>query len=137
MDYDYAKLRYKNAVIVSHSSLGQNNFGNKIPFLSTKTFYSYGKSFFTRHICQIADVLYHTVFIAKSKLILFWNQTSHSMAKANLNKSEWLVTKKLLQHQSTHLRGPKSASIEISPLRPHFINFSKTVYYEVKFTTEY
>jgi hypothetical protein len=29
------------------------------------------------------------------------------------------------QHQSTCLRGPKSASMEIPPFRPHFITFSK------------
>ena len=40
----------------------------------------------------------------------------------------------LPQHQSTYLRGPESASIEIPSFRPHFIKFSKTVSYEVNLT---
>ena len=35
----------------------------------------------------------------------------------------------LPQHQSTYPRGPESASIEIPTFRPHFINFSKTIFY--------
>jgi hypothetical protein len=51
------------------------------------------------------------------------------MATANLNKSEELMTNTIVlpQHQSTNLRGPESASIEIPPFRPHFMKFSKTV----------
>ena len=33
-------------------------------------------------------------------------------------------------------RGPESASIEIHPFRLHFINFSKTVSYELNLNTE-
>ena len=40
------------------------------------------------------------------------------------------------QHQSTYLGGPESASIEIPPLRPHFIQFSKTVLYEVNLVSQ-
>ena len=40
------------------------------------------------------------------------------------------------QHQSTYLGGPESASIEIPPFRPHFINFSKTVFYEVNLVSQ-
>ena len=52
------------------------------------------------------------------------------MARANLKKvnSSQLL---LPQHQSTYPRGPESVSIEISPFRPHFIKFSKTVFYQV------
>ena len=32
------------------------------------------------------------------------------------------------EHQSTYLGGPESASIEITPFRPHFVKFSKTVF---------
>ena len=39
--------------------------------------------------------------------------------------------------QCTYLRGQESASIEISSFRPHFINFSKTVSYEVNLTTQH
>ena len=42
------------------------------------------------------------------------------MTRANLNKSE----------------RPESASIEIPPFRPHFINFSKTVSYEANLTLQ-
>ena len=35
----------------------------------------------------------------------------------------------LPQHQSTYLRGPESTLIEILLFRPHFIKFSKTVFY--------
>ena len=41
-------------------------------------------------------------------------------------KKSWLL---LPQHQSTYARGPESVSIEIPPFRPHFIKFSKTVFY--------
>ena len=37
-------------------------------------------------------------------------------------RSSWQIP---LQHQSTYLGGPKSASIEIPPFRPHFIKFQK------------
>ena len=52
----------------------------------------------------------------------------YSMARANLKK---VNTSQLLlpQHQSTYPRGPESASIEIPHFRPHFIKFSKTVFY--------
>ena len=44
----------------------------------------------------------------------------------------------LLQHQSTYrLRGQESASIEIPHFRPHFIKFSKTVAYEINFTSQH
>ena len=33
-------------------------------------------------------------------------------------------------------RGPESASIEIPPFRLHFINFSKTVSYELNLNTQ-
>ena len=41
------------------------------------------------------------------------------------------------QHQSTYLRGPESASIEIPSFRPHFIKFSKTVSYEVNLPSQH
>ena len=51
----------------------------------------------------------------------------HSMAIANLNKSEDFVTN--MYHcsikLSTYLGGPELASIEIPPFRPHFIKFQK------------
>ena len=37
-------------------------------------------------------------------------------------RSWWQIP---LQHQSTYLGGPESASIEIPPFRPHFIKFQK------------
>ena len=43
----------------------------------------------------------------------------------------------ILQQQSTYLKGPESASIEIPPFRPHFIKFSKTVSYEVNLTSQH
>ena len=43
---------------------------------------------------------------------------THSMARANLNKSE----KVLPQHQSTYPRGPESASIEISLSDPNLLS---------------
>ena len=49
--------------------------------------------------------------------------TYHSMATANLNKSEELVRNTieiLPQHQSTYLRGQESASFEIPPFRSKF-----------------
>ena len=51
----------------------------------------------------------------------------HSMAIANLNKSDELVTNTTAA----------SASIEIPPFRPHFIKFSKTVFYEVNLTSQH
>ena len=47
--------------------------------------------------------------------------------------SSWLL---LPQHQSTYLRGPESASIEIPPFRAHFIKFSKTVFYQVNLVSQ-
>ena len=40
------------------------------------------------------------------------------------------------QHQTTYLGGPESASIEIPSFRPHFIKFSKTVFYVVKLVSQ-
>ena len=40
------------------------------------------------------------------------------------------------QHQSTYLRGPEPASIDIPSFRLHFIKFSKTVFYEVNLTSQ-
>ena len=54
----------------------------------------------------------------------------HSMARANLNKSVWLVT-------NTIAATKKGPSIEIPPFRPHFLKFSKTVSYEVNLTSQY
>ena len=57
------------------------------------------------------------------------------MARANLKKvntSQLLLT----QHQSTYPRAPESASIEIPPLRPHFIKFSKTGFYQVNLVSQ-
>ena len=42
----------------------------------------------------------------------------------------------LSQHQSTYSGGPESVSFEIPPLRPHFINFSKTVFCEVNLVSQ-
>ena len=60
--------------------------------------------------------------------------TFHSMARANLKKVR-TFQRLIPQQQST--RGPESASIEMHHFRPHFINFSKTVFYLVNlvFTT--
>ena len=41
--------------------------------------------------------------------------------RVNLNKSKELVT------ITTYVRGRESVSMEISPFRPQFINFSKTM----------
>ena len=61
----------------------------------------------------------------------------HSMARANLNKSVWLVSNTTTaQHQSTYLGGPESVSIEIPPFKPHFIKFSKTIFYEVNLVSQ-
>ena len=46
------------------------------------------------------------------------------MATANLNKGEELVT-----NITTASKYPESASIEIPPFRPQFINFSKTGFF--------
>ena len=40
--------------------------------------------------------------------------------------SQYGLIQILPQHQSTYLRGPESASIEIPPFRTHFIKVSKT-----------
>ena len=52
------------------------------------------------------------------------NLPIHSMATANLNKSEELAT------------NTTTASIEIPPFRLYFIKFSKTVFYEVNLTSQ-
>ena len=60
----------------------------------------------------------------------------HSMARANLKKVNgwwWQIPP---QHQSTYLRSPESASIEIPPFRLYFIKFSKTVFYEVNLVSQ-
>ena len=49
----------------------------------------------------------------------------HSMARANLNKSEVFLTNTTAASKCICLGGPESASIEIPPFRPHFIKFSK------------
>ena len=54
----------------------------------------------------------------------------HSMARANVNNSVWLVTN--TPTASKYI--PRRTRISINwnpPFRPHFINFSKTVFYEV------
>ena len=56
----------------------------------------------------------------------------HSMARANLNKSEVVLT----NTTAAYLRGPESASIEIPLFRPHFIKFSKDVFYEVNLVSQ-
>ena len=48
-------------------------------------------------------------------------------------KKSWLV---LPQHQNTYPWGPKSVSIESPPFRPHFIKFSKIVFYEVDLVSQ-
>ena len=48
-------------------------------------------------------------------------------------RSWWQI---LPQHQSTYLRVPESASIEIPPFRSHFIKLSKTVFYEVNLVSQ-
>ena len=53
------------------------------------------------------------------------------MATANLKKKLGFGDK---YHRSSYLGGPESATIEIPPFRPHFIHFSKTVFYEVNLT---
>ena len=40
------------------------------------------------------------------------------------------------QHQSTYLGGPELALIKIPPFRPHFIRFSKTIFYEVNLVSQ-
>ena len=40
------------------------------------------------------------------------------------------------QNQSTYLGGPEYLSIEIPPFRPHFIKFSKIVFYEVNLVSQ-
>ena len=48
-------------------------------------------------------------------------------------KKSWLL---LPQHQSTYPRGPESVSIEIPPFRPHFIKFSKIVFFKVNLASQ-
>ena len=57
------------------------------------------------------------------------------MARGNLNKSEELVTN-TAESKHTYLGGPESASIEIPPFRPHFIKFSKSVFYQVNLVSQ-
>ena len=57
------------------------------------------------------------------------------MARASLNKSEELVTNTTAASKSL-LRGPDSASMEITLFKLHFIKFSKTVSYEVNLTSQ-
>ena len=58
------------------------------------------------------------------------------MARANLNKSENLVTN--TNAVSKHIpKKPRYASLEIPPFRPHFIKFLKTVSYEVNLTSQH
>ena len=61
--------------------------------ISGHTFANYNKIF---HKTEVQTVLFH------------------SMARANLNKSVWLVTNTTTTSKS-YLRGPESASIEIPP----------------------
>ena len=48
-------------------------------------------------------------------------------------RSWWQI---LPQHQSTCPRDQESALMEISPFRPHFIKFSKTIFYEVNLASQ-
>ena len=54
------------------------------------------------------------IFVAPDGMILF---LIHSMARANLKKSVWLVTNTTAA-SITYLRGPELASIEIPPFKP-------------------
>ena len=58
----------------------------------------------------------------------------HSMARANLNKSVWLVTNTTTA--SKYIPRRTRISINIPPFRPHFIKFSKTVFYEVNLVSQ-
>ena len=53
------------------------------------------------------------------KITIFWqniNNIYHSVARANLYKSEWLLT----NTTAAYLKALELASIEISPFRPKF-----------------
>ena len=69
-----------------------------------------------------------------------WHQKISQMSITVWPEAIWIKVKSwwqiLMQHQSTYPRGPESASIEILPFRPHFINFSKTVSYEVNLASQ-
>ena len=69
-----------------------------------------------------------------------WHQKISQMSITVWPEAIWIKVKSwwqiLMQHQSTYPRGPESASIEILPFRPHFINFSKTVSYEVNIASQ-
>ena len=56
------------------------------------------------------------------------HDTSHSMARANLNKSEWLVTNTTTASKYIP-KGLEYALIEILPVRCYFIRFSNSVSY--------
>ena len=59
-----------------------------------------------------------------TKCIVDGDKYFHSMARANLNKSKYSSWLLLPQHQSTYLRGPESASVEIPPTLTSY-NFQK------------
>ena len=62
------------------------------------------------------------------------NRRNHSIkGQSQSEKMTWW--KILPQHQCSYLWGPESASIKIPPFRPHFIKFSKIVFYEVNLTS--
>ena len=57
------------------------------------------------------------------EFLLIFTQYGQSQSEKKADTSQLLLP----QHQSTYPRGPES--IEIPPFRPHFIKFSKTVFY--------
>ena len=60
----------------------------------------------------------------------------HSMARANLNKSEWLVTN--TSTASKYIPKRPRICINWNPtFRPHILNFSKSVSYEVNITSQH
>ena len=73
--------------------------------------------------CYISSTLYDVLYKNFYPKQFFEKEVFlHSMARANLNKSVWLVTNTTTG--SKYLRGPES----------RFIKFSKTVSYEVNCT---
>ena len=77
------------------------------------------------------------IIFLKSQFILFKStDVSHSMARANLNKSEDLVTN-TTQHQSTYLGDPESTSIEIPLSDPNLLSksTSKCEHFETNFNS--
>ena len=83
-------------------------------------------------VCRLVHVTYLMTSIPDWKLKKY---CTHSMAKANMNKSKrfWQI---LPQHQSTYIikRGPESESIET---RPYFTTFSHLeVLLQIKFGSE-